>query len=346
MSAVSKVLTQTIPARIRRDSRWARLTSRVQSPPPARTANRWRWRSPRPRRRTRSRSGPARRSPRGRPASCSRRRRGWSARRSSRRLSSRTRSPPATTRAPSCAPELDVAEHLGQLAVVDDRAEPGPRVERLAGRQLPPEGRDPLDQLLADGAVDDEPRAGVAGLAAVVEDPPADRRGGRLEVADVGSTTCGLLPPSSSEIALTSDSPTARSSDLPTSVEPVKAILSTPGWRASASPMTAPGPVTTLRTPSGSPASAASSARRSAVSGDWLAGLSTTELPVASAAPSFQARDDQRVVPRHDRGDDADRLAGDQRQRVGAGRADLAVGLVDRLGVPLEGRRRARDVDR
>ena len=29
----------------------------------------------------------------------------------------------------------DVAEHLGQLALVDDRAEPGPRVERLAGRQ-------------------------------------------------------------------------------------------------------------------------------------------------------------------------------------------------------------------
>ena len=53
--------------------------------------------------------------------------------------------------------------------------------------------------------------------------------------------------------------------------------------------MTAPGPVTTLRTPSGRPASAASSASRSAVSGDWLAGLSTTELPVASAAPSFQA---------------------------------------------------------
>ena len=34
--------------------------------------------------------------------------------------------------------------------------------------------------------MDDEPRARVAGLAAVVEDPPADRRGGRLEVADVG----------------------------------------------------------------------------------------------------------------------------------------------------------------
>ncbi len=53
--------------------------------------------------------------------------------------------------------------------------------------------------------------------------------------------------------------------------------------------MTAPGPGTTLSTPSGRPASAASSASRRAVNGDCDAGLSTTVLPVASAAPSFQA---------------------------------------------------------
>ena len=54
--------------------------------------------------------------------------------------------------------------------------------------------------------------------------------------------------------------------------------------------------------------------------------------------------DDQRVVPGHDRGDHADRLAGDERQRIGPGRADLAVDLVDRLGVPLERRGGARNV--
>ena len=54
--------------------------------------------------------------------------------------------------------------------------------------------------------------------------------------------------------------------------------------------------------------------------------------------------DDQRIVPGHDRGDHADRLAGDERQRIGPGRADLAVDLVDRLGVPLERRRGARNV--
>ena len=54
------------------------------------------------------------------------------------------------------------------------------------GASRPADVRDPLDQLLAHAAVDDEPRAGVAGLAAVVEDPRPDGRGRRLEVADVG----------------------------------------------------------------------------------------------------------------------------------------------------------------
>ena len=43
-----------------------------------------------------------------------------------------------------------------------------------------------------------------------------------------------------------------------------------------------------MNTPSGTPASAASSASRSIDSGDCSAGLSTIELPVASAGPIFQ----------------------------------------------------------
>src|SRR5689334_23861343 len=42
---------------------------------------------------------------------------------------------------------------------------------------------------------------------------------------------------------------------------------------------------------------------------------------------------------------DADRLAGDQRERIRAGGPDLAVHLVDRLRVPLDRLRGARDVD-
>ena len=75
-----------------------------------------------------------------------------------------------------------------------------------------------------------EPRARVAGLAAVVEDPPADRRRGRLEVADVGEDDLRALP-----AELERDRLDVRSrrrpggATCPTSVEPVKAILSTAG---------------------------------------------------------------------------------------------------------------------
>ena len=55
----------------------------------------------------------------------------------------------------------------------------------------------------------------------------------------------------------------------------------------SARPAVAPNPGTTFRTPSGTPASRASSASRSAESGDCSAGFSTTELPMASAGASF-----------------------------------------------------------
>ena len=75
----------------------------------------------------------------------------------------------------------------------------------------------------------------------------------------------------------------------PTSVEPVKATQSTSGCRPIAAPTESPGPVTTLRTPSGMPASAPSSASRSKLSDVVDAGLMTTLLPVASAGPSFHA---------------------------------------------------------
>ena len=50
----------------------------------------------------------------------------------------------------------------------------------------------------------------------------------------------------------------------------------------------APGTHTTFTTPSGRPASSASSAKRRALSGVSSAGFSTTVLPAASAGASFQ----------------------------------------------------------
>ena len=74
----------------------------------------------------------------------------------------------------------------------------------------------------------------------------------------------------------------------PTSVEPVKASLSTPSCATRAAPV-APSPVTMLTTPGGSPTSRVISAKASALSGVNSAGLSTTVLPAASAGAIFQA---------------------------------------------------------
>ncbi len=76
---------------------------------------------------------------------------------------------------------------------------------------------------------------------------------------------------------------------MPTSVDPVNAIMSTSGWSPSGAPAPGPSPGTTCSTLAGRPASSASAPRRSAVSGDCSAGLSTTLLPTASAGASFHA---------------------------------------------------------
>ena len=96
------------------------------------------------------------------------------------------------------------------------------------------------------------------------------------------------LPPNSSVTRLiVAAAPAAI--ERPTSVEPVKAILATSGCSTRRWPHVRPGPTRTFTTPSGSPASRAISAKRSAVNGVSSAGLSTTVLPAASAGPSFQA---------------------------------------------------------
>ena len=96
-------------------------------------------------------------------------------------------------------------------------------------------------------------------------------------------TMWAALPPSSMVTGLRC-SPATLAACRPTAVDPVNAILSTPGWRSSASPTTWPLPVTTLSTPSGTPASVSSWAMKSALSGVSSAGLWTTTLPAARAA--------------------------------------------------------------
>ncbi len=74
----------------------------------------------------------------------------------------------------------------------------------------------------------------------------------------------------------------------PVTVSPVKAILAIRLLVASALPISAPGPLTTLITPSGRISSSSSISLR-IDHGVGLAGFSTTALPAASAGASFQA---------------------------------------------------------
>ena len=102
---------------------------------------------------------------------------------------------------------------------------------------------------------------------------------------------------------------------MPTSVEPVNAILSTPGCATSAAPVR-PSPVTMLTTPGGSSAWRSTSQNSSAVSGVVSAGLSTTVLPGRERRRDLPRQHQQREVPRDDLARDADRPRAPVRERV------------------------------
>ena len=101
-----------------------------------------------------------------------------------------------------------------------------------------------------------------------------------------GKTTCGFLPPSSSETFF-SVPEAAATMRLPTAVEPVKDTMSTPGWLDRVAPTGSPWPSTMLRTPGGRPASLSSSPRITVVEGVNSEGFTTAVQPAASAKGSF-----------------------------------------------------------
>lgn len=75
----------------------------------------------------------------------------------------------------------------------------------------------------------------------------------------------------------------------PTSVDPVKATLSTSGWLDKCLPAVSPNPERIFTTPSGKPASWMSSPTLNALRGVYSAVFMTTVHPAASAGPSFHA---------------------------------------------------------
>src|SRR5215467_8511148 len=98
--------------------------------------------------------------------------------------------------------------------------------------------------------------------------------------------TIGPLPPSSRSWVL----PAARAATLaPVATDPMKPTPCTPGWPATASPTTGPGPGRKLNTPAGRPAAvmvSASSAQQAEVVG---AGTQITTLPAARAGANSSA---------------------------------------------------------
>ena len=69
----------------------------------------------------------------------------------------------------------------------------------------------------------------------------------------------------------------------PAVVDPVNEIMSTPGWRDSASPAWRPVPFTRLNTPGGTSASCSTWAIRAPLAAESTLGLATTVHPAARA---------------------------------------------------------------
>ena len=219
-------------------------------------------------------------------------------------------------------------------------------------------------------ADDDQPAAGAALLAGVAERRRDDARDRLVEVgvvvdddrvlaAHLGDDALDVRWPGRTFAA-------ASMMPRPTSLLPVKAIVSTPGCSTSACPTSRPGPGRYCTTSFGTPASRRISTSRAAMSGDCAAGLRMAQLPAASAPRRHPADDREREVPRRDDRRDARGLRGSTRcssprtspiargvcQPLGLRRVvaqvvarldDVAVRLVPRLGA-LEDhqRRRAR----
>ena len=111
-------------------------------------------------------------------------------------------------------------------------------------------------------------------------------------------TTLAALPPSS-RVSFLPVPATARWISLPTSVDPVNAILSTPGCATRACPV-APSPVRMFTVPGGRSACWMTSASSSAVRGRGLGRLEHARVAGRQRRGQLPGRHQQREVPRDD----------------------------------------------
>ena len=109
--------------------------------------------------------------------------------------------------------------------------------------------------------------------------------------------------------------------------------MSTSACSASGLPASSPNPGTTFSTPGRQSRFQRQLAEADGGERRLLGGLQHHGVADEQCRSDLPAGDDQRVVPRHDRRDHAERLAADQRQVIGPGGCDLVVELVGELGV-------------
>ena len=128
----------------------------------------------------------------------------------------------------------------------------------------------------------------------------------------------GDLPPSSSVTFLRLPV-AALAMSLPTSVEPVKATLSTRSWAARGAPQGSPKPVRMLTTPGGKPASTKSCAEAEAGERGLLGELEDDGAAGGERGAELPGGHQQREVPGDDLRDDADGLARGVGEEVMAG---------------------------
>ena len=101
-------------------------------------------------------------------------------------------------------------------------------------------------------------------------------------------TTSAFLPPSSMQV-FARRRPAASAIARPVAADPVKLTRSTPGSSTSGIPASGPRPLTTLRTPRGSPASRQSRPNHRAERGACSDGFRTAQFPQKIAGKAFHA---------------------------------------------------------
>ena len=141
-----------------------------------------------------------------------------------------------------------------------------------------------IEEVARDLRVGDDALHGDAHLAGVDESTESDGHRGRVDVG-VGEHDHGARRAQLEREAFFT--PASWVMRVPTRVDPVNEILLTRESPTKACPRSPPGPVSTDRTPSGSPASTKHAARARAVNGVVRAGLSTTALPAARAGATL-----------------------------------------------------------